>query len=120
MNYITIVFLFISILYAVSSPCLLNIEGSMMDTLIDLQSRIEPKDIEPIDPNQDSIPELIAKDLRDKTPEQIKQYPLKDYQAEDIIEALNLLSLSDLDKTIKSISIDDLREIFVNIIIYHR
>jgi len=133
MDYITTVFSFILVSFVVS-PYLLNIEGSMIDNIIDInssiasnvtekediESKIEPNDIEPIGINQESISELIAKDLSHKTPEQIRQYPLKDYRAEDIIEALNLLSVSDLDKTIKSISIDDLREIFVNVIKYHK
>ena len=57
--------------------------------------------------------EMIANDLHDLSPSEIVTYPLNELPPLDIIMIFNSLSVDDLEKTLKNIHPDNLREILV-------
>ncbi len=57
-------------------------------------------------------PELIAKELGQKNPSQIAEFPLQEYSKDDIIVVFDNLSVDALEKVLKSIHQENLKIIF--------
>ena len=85
-----------------------------------IKTKIEPIDLV-TDSDKHLLPsEKLAQELHTSNPEQIAALNLEDFPSSDLIDAFTKLSIFDLDKTLKSLSEEQLREILVNVIEHYR
>ena len=79
---------------------------------VDEDTKLGPQDLN-TDEEYTITQEMIANDLHDLSSEEIATYPLNELPPADLIMIFNSLSVDDLEKTLKNIHPDNLREILV-------